>query len=83
MLHAAAMKDAGLPCLKEASMAKLIASETAEAVVSDAIQTLGGYGYLEEYGVAKIYSDVRGCQISKVRLTSSVWSLRAPFETSQ
>ena len=63
VLHAAAMKDEGLPCLKEASMAKLVASETAESVVSAAIQTLGGYGYLEEYGVAKIYRDVRVCQI--------------------
>lgn len=63
VLHAAATKDAGLPSLKEASMAKLIASETAEAVVSGAIQTLGGYGYLEEFGVAKIYRDVRVCQI--------------------
>lgn len=63
VLHAASMKDAGLPCLKEASMAKLVASETAEAVVSGAIQTLGGYGYLEEFGVAKIYRDVRVCQI--------------------
>jgi alkylation response protein AidB-like acyl-CoA dehydrogenase len=63
VLHAAAMKDAGLPSLKEASMAKLVASETAEAVVSGAIQTLGGYGYLEEFGVAKIYRDVRVCQI--------------------
>lgn len=63
VLHAAAMKDASLPCLKEASMAKLVASETAETVVSGAIQTLGGYGYLEEFGVAKIYRDVRVCQI--------------------
>jgi alkylation response protein AidB-like acyl-CoA dehydrogenase len=63
VLHAASVKDAGLPSLKEASMAKLIASETAEAVVSGAIQTLGGYGYLEEFGVAKIYRDVRVCQI--------------------
>lgn len=63
VLHAAAMKDAGLPCLKEASMAKLVASETAETIVSGAIQTLGGYGYLEEFGVAKIYRDVRVCQI--------------------
>ncbi|MCB2050473.1 MAG: acyl-CoA dehydrogenase family protein [Novosphingobium sp.] len=63
VLHAAAMKDEGLPCLKEASMAKLVASETAESVVSGAIQTLGGYGYLEEFGVAKIYRDVRVCQI--------------------
>ncbi len=62
-LHAASLKDSGLPCLKEASMAKLVASETAETVVSGAIQTLGGYGYLEEFGVAKIYRDVRVCQI--------------------
>jgi alkylation response protein AidB-like acyl-CoA dehydrogenase len=63
VLHAAACKDAGLPCLKEASMAKLFASEMAEAVCSGAIQTLGGYGYLEEFGVAKIFRDVRACQI--------------------
>jgi alkylation response protein AidB-like acyl-CoA dehydrogenase len=63
VLHAAAVKDTGSSCLKEASMAKLVASETAEAVVSGAIQTLGGYGYLEEYRVAKIYRDVRVCQI--------------------
>jgi alkylation response protein AidB-like acyl-CoA dehydrogenase len=63
VLHAASMRDAGIPCLKEASMAKLVASETAEQVCSGAIQTLGGYGYLEEFGVAKIYRDVRVCQI--------------------
>lgn len=63
VLHAASVKDAGLPCLKEASMAKLVASETAEAVCSGAIQTLGGYGYLEEFGIAKIYRDVRVSQI--------------------
>ncbi|PTU30121.1 acyl-CoA dehydrogenase family protein [Stenotrophobium rhamnosiphilum] len=63
VLHAASVKDAGLPCLKEASMAKLVASETAEAVCSGAIQTLGGYGYLEEFGLAKIYRDVRVSQI--------------------
>lgn len=63
VLSAAAMKDAGQPCLTQASMAKLVASETAEAVVSGAIQTLGGYGYLEEFGLAKIYRDVRVCQI--------------------
>jgi alkylation response protein AidB-like acyl-CoA dehydrogenase len=63
VLHAAAVKDTGLPCLKEASMAKLVASETAETVVSGAIQTLGGYGYLEDFGLAKIYRDVRVCQI--------------------
>jgi len=63
VLHAADLKDHDLPCLKEASMAKLVASETAEAVCSGALQTLGGYGYLEEFGLAKIYRDVRVCQI--------------------
>ena len=63
VLHAAALKEEKLPCLVEASMAKLVASETAEAVASGAIQTLGGYGYLEEFGLAKIYRDVRVCQI--------------------
>lgn len=63
VLHAAAMKDAALPCLKEASMAKLVASEAAEAVVSGSLQTFGGYGYLEDFAVAKIYRDVRVCQI--------------------
>jgi alkylation response protein AidB-like acyl-CoA dehydrogenase len=63
VLHAASVKDTGAPCLKEASMAKLVASETAETVCSGAIQTLGGYGYLEEFGLAKIYRDVRVCQI--------------------
>jgi len=63
VLHAASLKDTSLPCLKEASMAKLFASEAAEVIVSGAIQTLGGYGYLEEFGVAKIYRDVRVCQI--------------------
>ena len=63
VLHAASLKDAGRPCLKEASMAKLVASETAEAICSGAIQTLGGYGYLEDYGLAKIYRDVKVCQI--------------------
>lgn len=62
-LSAAALKDAGEPCIIQASMAKLFASETAEMVCSGAIQTLGGYGYLEEFGVAKIYRDVRVCQI--------------------
>jgi alkylation response protein AidB-like acyl-CoA dehydrogenase len=62
-LHAAALRDAGRPCLREAAMAKLVASETAEAVCSGAIQTLGGYGYLEDYGLARIYRDVRVCQI--------------------
>ncbi len=62
-LSAARLHDAGTPALKQASMAKLFASEMAEAVVSGAIQTLGGYGYLEEFGLAKIYRDVRVCQI--------------------
>jgi len=63
VLSAAALRDGGEPALTQASMAKLFASEAAEAVVSGAIQTLGGYGYLEEFGVAKIYRDVRVCQI--------------------
>jgi butyryl-CoA dehydrogenase len=63
VLHAATLRDAGLPCLTEACMAKLVASETAEAVCSAAIQTLGGYGYLSDYPVEKIYRDVRVCQI--------------------
>lgn len=63
VLHAASLKDAGLPCMAEASMAKLVASETAEQVCSGALQTLGGYGYLEDFGVARIYRDVRVCQI--------------------
>ena len=61
--HAAGLKDAGVPCLKEASMAKLFASEMAERVCSDAIQTHGGYGYLADFPVERIYRDVRVCQI--------------------
>ncbi len=61
--HAAAMKDAGLPCLKEAAMAKLFASEMAEKVCSEAIQIHGGYGYLADFPVERIYRDVRVCQI--------------------
>ena len=62
-LHAAALKDAGLPCLKEASMAKLFASEGAEKVCSAALQTLGGYGYTRDFPVERIYRDVRVTQI--------------------
>ncbi|MGA8032896.1 MAG: acyl-CoA dehydrogenase family protein [Casimicrobiaceae bacterium] len=61
--HAAALRDAGLPCLKEASMAKLFASEMAERVASDAIQIHGGYGYVADFPVERIYRDVRVCQI--------------------
>jgi alkylation response protein AidB-like acyl-CoA dehydrogenase len=61
--HAASMKDAGVPCLKEAAMAKLLASEMAEKVCSDAIQIHGGYGYLADFPVERIYRDVRVCQI--------------------
>jgi alkylation response protein AidB-like acyl-CoA dehydrogenase len=61
--HAAALKDAGLPCLKEASMAKLFASEMAEKICSDAIQIHGGYGYVGDFPVERIYRDVRVCQI--------------------
>lgn len=62
-LHAAALRDAGTPCLKEAAMAKLYATEMAEEVCSDAIQTHGGVGYLEDFPVARIYRDVRVCKI--------------------
>ena len=61
--HAAALKDAGQPCLKEAAMAKLFASEMAEKVCSDAIQIHGGYGYTADFPVERIYRDVRVCQI--------------------
>jgi len=61
--HAAALRDAGLPCLKEAAMAKLFASEMAEQVCSAAIQTLGGYGYVQDFPLERIYRDVRVCQI--------------------
>lgn len=61
--HAAALRDAGRPCLKEAAMAKLFASEMAERVCSAAIQTLGGYGYVSDFPVERIWRDVRVCQI--------------------
>ena len=61
--HAAALRDAGRPCLKEAAMAKLFASEMAEQVCSAALQTLGGYGYVSDFPVERIYRDVRVCQI--------------------
>ncbi|MBP7567835.1 MAG: acyl-CoA dehydrogenase family protein [Burkholderiaceae bacterium] len=61
--HAAALRDAGRPCLKEAAMAKLFASEAAEQVCSAAIQTLGGYGYVNDFPVERIWRDVRVCQI--------------------
>ena len=61
--HAAALRDAGRPCLKEAAMAKLFASEMAERVCSAALQTLGGYGYVKDFPLERIYRDVRVCQI--------------------
>ena len=61
--HAASLRDAGRPCLKEAAMAKLFASEMAEEVCSAALQTLGGYGYVSDFPVERIYRDVRVCQI--------------------
>lgn len=63
VLYAARLKDLGQPCLREASIAKLTASQMAERVVSDAIQTLGGYGYLSEFPLERIYRDARVCQI--------------------
>ncbi|OIN91192.1 MAG: acyl-CoA dehydrogenase [Comamonadaceae bacterium CG1_02_60_18] len=61
--HAASLRDADRPCLKEAAMAKLFASEMAERVCSAAIQTLGGYGVVGDFPVERIYRDVRVCQI--------------------
>lgn len=63
VFHAASLREGGLPCLSEASMAKLFASEMAERVCSDAIQIHGGYGYMSDYPVERIYRDVRICQI--------------------
>jgi alkylation response protein AidB-like acyl-CoA dehydrogenase len=63
LLNAARLRDEGKPCLKEASMAKLLASEMAENVCSDAIQIHGGYGYVADFPVERIYRDVRVCQI--------------------
>lgn len=63
VLRAAALKDQNQPCLKEASMAKLFASEMAEEVCSNAIQIHGGYGYLRDYAVERIARDVRVCQL--------------------
>ena len=63
ILHAAALKDAGQACLKQAAMAKLFASEMAEQVCSDAIQIHGGYGYVSDFPVERIWRDVRVCQI--------------------
>ncbi|WP_175025427.1 acyl-CoA dehydrogenase family protein [Burkholderia aenigmatica] len=61
--RAAKLKDGGLPCLKEASMAKMFASEAAESICSNAIQIHGGYGYVSDFPVERIYRDVRVCQI--------------------
>jgi butyryl-CoA dehydrogenase len=61
--HAASLRDAGQPCLKEAAMAKLFASEMAERVCSAAIQVHGGYGYVSDFPVERLYRDVRVCQI--------------------
>lgn len=63
VIDTARLRDAGVPCLKEAAMAKLFASEMAERVCSDAIQIHGGYGYLADFPVERIYRDVRVCQI--------------------
>lgn len=63
VLNAASLRDAGEPCLKQASMAKLFASEAAEKICSSAIQVLGGYGYLKDFPLERIYRDVRVAQI--------------------
>ena len=69
--RAAALKDAGKPCLKEASMAKMFASEAAEKIASDAIQIHGGVGYTSDFPVERIYRDVRICQSTKAPTISS------------
>jgi len=61
--YAASLRDAGLPCLKAAAMAKLFASKVAETICSTALQTLGGYGYVSDFPVERIWRDVRVCQI--------------------
>ena len=61
--NAARLRDAGLPCIKQASMAKLFSSEMAERVCSDAIQTFGGYGYLSDFPVERYWRDMRVCKI--------------------
>ena len=61
--YAAALRDSGQSALVEASQAKLFASEMAERVCSQALQTLGGYGYLNDFPLERIYRDVRVCQI--------------------
>ena len=63
VLNAANLREAGEPCLKQASMAKLFASEAAEKICSAAIQVLGGYGYLNDFPLERIYRDVRIAQI--------------------
>jgi len=63
VLHAADLRNQGLPCLKQASMAKLFATEAAERICSDAIQTLGGAGYMADFGVERIYRAVRASKI--------------------
>lgn len=63
VLHAARLKDTGVPCLKEAAMAKLFASEAAERIISGALQTFGGMGYMVETGIERIARDARVCQI--------------------
>jgi hypothetical protein len=59
----ARMIERGERCAREASMAKLFATTMAERVCTDAIQIHGGYGYLEDYDVARLYRDQRVCQI--------------------
>jgi len=62
-IHAARLLEAGEPCSKEASIAKLFASEMAERVCSEALQIHGGYGYLSDFPVERYYRDVRVCKI--------------------
>ena len=76
VFRAASLRDGGHPCLKEASMAKLFASEMAEKVCSMAIQIHGGYGYLADFPVERIYRDVGCARFTKAPPKSSASSSR-------
>lgn len=82
VLNAAQRKDDGLPCLTEASMAKLFASETAEKICSDAIQVLGGYGYLRDFPVERIYRDVRVGQLYEGTSEIQRWLISRSITTT-
>ena len=76
ILHAAVLRDAGEPCLREASMAKLFASEMAEKVCSDAIQTHGGYGYIEDFRSSVSTAMCAFARSTRARVTCNASSSR-------